>query len=139
MRVIIAGSRDFNNYGLAEKECHRIFSQLADEGYIPSDVNESLPFIEIVSGHAIGADTLGERFAQDYKICVKYILPNWELFGKNAGYIRNAEMASYAKRDADLGVLIAFHKNNSRGTKQMIEIGHEHGLRVFVINVEEDV
>lgn len=131
MRVIIAGSRDFNDYALLEKECNRIFSKLAHLGYFSLWVQESQDSIEIVSGTARGADQLGERFAEQYGISVKRFPANWNLYGKRAGYLRNEEMALYAKEDN--GVLIAFW-NGSKGTKHMIDLANKHGLRVFVVN-----
>lgn len=138
MRIIIAGSRDFDDYELLTNECNKIFCQLASEGYIPLDINTSIKEMEIVSGHANGADKLGEMFAKEYGIGIKYFIPNWELFGKKAGFIRNAEMSSYAKQDAKLGVLIAFSINNSKGTRDMIKLATEQGLRVFVIKVASE-
>ena len=106
MRIIIAGGRDFNDYKLLERECNRIFINLAQEGCFPVSVNESRKFIEIISGTANGADKFGEKFAQDYKLKVKRFPADWDEFGKRAGYVRNAQMAEYAKEDN--GVLIAF-------------------------------
>lgn len=50
MKIIIAGSRNFNNYELLVKKCKAILK----------NVNT----IEIVHGCAKGADLLGERFAK---------------------------------------------------------------------------
>lgn len=134
MRVIIAGSRTFNNYNLLEKECNRIFKQLADEGYISPYVKESQNDIEIISGTANGADKLGERFAKEYGLKLKQFPANWDLYGKSAGYRRNADMAQYAKQDEKLGVLITLWDGKSKGTKHMIDLANKHKLRVFIIN-----
>jgi len=42
-------------------------------------------------------------------------------------------MATYAKQDYDLGVLIACWDGVSRGTKSMIDLATKQGLRIFVI------
>jgi hypothetical protein len=131
MRVIIAGSREFNDYALLEKECNKIFLNLAEEGIISHRVEESRGCIEIISGTANGADKLGEGFAKEYSLNIKRFPANWSLYGKRAGYLRNEEMALYAKEDN--GFLIAFW-NGSKGTKHMIDLAHKHGLKVFVIN-----
>ena len=75
-KVIIAGSRNFNNYALLKSELDKLFNE---------------PFI-IVSGGAKGADTLGERFADEFNIKKNIILPNWQKYGKSAGFKRNIEI-----------------------------------------------
>jgi predicted Rossmann fold nucleotide-binding protein DprA/Smf involved in DNA uptake len=54
IRIIIAGSREFNDYKLLEKHCLNIFRELKSDGY-----NTNKDIIEIVSGGAKGADSLG--------------------------------------------------------------------------------
>ena len=130
MRVIIAGGRDFNDFKLLESNINKIFKQLSDEKLISIYVNESN--IEIICGKARGADTLGEQFAKDYKLSIKYFPADWNTYGKSAGYRRNAEMANYAKEDN--GVLIAFWDGKSKGTKHMIDLAKSNNIRVFIIN-----
>ena len=134
MRIIRAGGRDFNDYRLLESECIEIISQLAKEGYLPTHTNvttESKSDIEIVCGKARGADTLGEQLSKKYNLPIKYFIPDWDGLGKRAGYVRNSDMAIYAKEDN--GVLIAFHDGVSKGTKHMIDLANKNGLRVFVV------
>lgn len=50
---------------------------------------------EIVSGGALGADKLGELYAKNNNIPLKKFPAKWDLYGKSAGYRRNAEMAEY--------------------------------------------
>ena len=114
MKLIVAGSREFNNYDLLKKSIQENFQRYEVE--------------EIVSGTARGADTLGEQFAKEYNIQVKKFPANWDLYGKSAGYRRNVEMADYA--DA----LIAFWDGKSKGTGHMINIAKDKNLRVIVIN-----
>ena len=130
MRAIIAGGRDFNNFNVLESNLHKIFKRLADEGLISKCIQESN--IEVVCGKAKGADTLGEQFAQIYHFPIKYFPADWDTYGKSAGCRRNAEMANYAKEDN--GVLIAFWDSKSKGTKHMIDIAENSGIRVFVVN-----
>jgi hypothetical protein len=132
MRIIIAGGREFNDIELLERSCHDIFRTLADEGLLTNDIRVDIPNMEIVCGKARGADTLGEDFGKRYGIKIKYFPANWDAYGKSAGYIRNKEMAKYAKEDDC--VLIAFWDKKSKGTKHMIDLANNENLRVFVIN-----
>ena len=99
MKVIIAGGRDFTNFFVV---CNSL-------------INFQKQITEIISGDATGADSLGIQWAQLRDIPVKHFPAHWDIYGNNAGYIRNAEMGEYA--DA----LIAFWNGKSRGTKHMIQ------------------
>ena len=144
MRVIIAGGRDFDDYDLLKKECIKIFKQLKSEGY-----NTNRNNLEIISGEAKGADTLGKRFGIMFKLDVVSFPAKWNdltvekcvikegKYGKYnvlAGHNRNEEMAKYANKDHELGVLLAFWDGKSTGTKSMIELAKEYGLRIFVVD-----
>lgn len=104
-RVIIAGSRDFDDYGMLCESCDRFLAQ-----------KHQTHDIVIVSGTARGADQLGERYAHERGYAVEKYPADWNRDGKAAGPIRNAQMAMVA--DA----LIAFWDGNSRGTQNMIDL-----------------
>ena len=124
LRVIIAGSRDFNDYELLKKSAIEIITK-----------KTMLPDLtRIVSGGARGADTLGERFANEMGLEISRFIPDWDGLGKRAGYVRNAEMAKFAVEDGNYGVLIAFWDGQSRGTKHMIDLAKRYGLEVYVVN-----
>lgn len=115
MKVIIAGSRNFNDY-------QAMIATIHESGF---DVTE------VVSGKASGADTLGERYALERKIPVKEFPALWDLYGKGAGPIRNGQMADYAE------ALIAFPIGESRGTRNMIAQAMAKGLKVYVKECSE--
>lgn len=123
-RIIIAGSRQFNDY-------HKMLTELDNLGI---HLINSIDPIEIVSGHAPGADTLGERFAKAYHYPLKIFPAEWGKYGKAAGPIRNEQMAKYAA-EADKGLLIAFPIGESRGTRNMIKLAKQYGLEVEVIGL----
>ena len=127
LRVIIAGSRDFNDYKLLKKSAIEIITK-----------KTMLPDLtRIISGGARGADTLGERFANEMGLEISRFIPDWDGLGKRAGYVRNAEMAKFAVEDGNYGVLIAFWDGQSRGTKHMIDLAKRYGLEVHVVNYKE--
>ena len=84
----------------------------------------------IVSGHASGADSLGEKFAADHNLQCELYPADWDKHGKAAGPIRKAEMAEVA--DA----LIAFWDGQSRGTKSMIDLARKKGLQVAIVRYD---
>ena len=118
-KVIIAGSRGFSNYKLLKEKCNEYLREKRKEYNII-----------IISGGARGADTLGEKYAQDEGFSLEVFPANWNKFGKSAGFIRNEQMAEIA--DA----LIAFWDGKSHGTKHMIEIMEDKKLLVRVVNYE---
>lgn len=112
-KVIIAGSRNFDNYELLKTKMDHLLSQKQD--------------IEIVSGAARGADQLGERYAAERGYALKQFPADWDTYGKSAGYKRNAEMAEYA--DA----AVVFWDGESRGSKHMIDLALAKKLAVRVV------
>ena len=114
-KVIIAGGRDFADYTLLKEKC---------EYYLQN----RMPDVTVISGHASGADSLGERYAQERGLQCEQHPADWKTHGKAAGPIRNAEMAAVA--DA----LIAFWDGKSRGTANMIKLAKDKGLQVAVVN-----
>ena len=115
-RVIIAGGRQFNDYGLLSAKCDGILSQ-----------KMMTHTIVIISGTARGADTLGEQYARERGFTLRQFPADWNTLGKRAGYVRNCQMADNA--DA----LIVFWDGESPGTKNMVEIARERNLAVRVI------
>ena len=129
LRIIVAGSRDFDDYDLLE---HTISEYLTNR----HKMSMNYMHVEIVSGTARGADKLGEKFAKLMDFDLKRFPADWFKYGKRAGYLRNEEMAKYASKE--IGVLIAFWDGESNGTKHMIDIAKRYGLEVHVVNYKED-
>lgn len=120
VRVIIAGSRNFNDQDLFDNSIHDIL--------IKYETDE----LEIVSGGCSGADIMGEEYAEEWDIKCAVFPADWNKYGKAAGPIRNEQMARYAA-EADYGMLIAFPVGESRGTRNMIKLAKQYGLEVNVI------
>lgn len=112
-KVIVAGTRSFDDYELLRAKMDRLLSRRRD--------------VVIVSGTARGADQLGERYAAEKGLPIKRFPADWNTYGKSAGYRRNAEMAEYA--DA----AVVFWDGKSRGSKHMIDLARAKGLAVRVI------
>jgi hypothetical protein len=120
LKVIVAGSREFNDYQKLRETLDRLLYR-----YQPAEV-------EIVSGGANGADKLGERYAKE-KGCLLKIFPvsptDWERYGKSAGYRRNVQMAEYADS------CVVFWNMKSRGAKHMIDIAEQRKLNLRKVMV----
>lgn len=98
MKLIIAGTRTFS-------DVEKMYAEL--DHYIPY-------VTEVVSGHARGADQMGEMWAHEYNIDVKIFPADWKQYGRIAGFIRNEQMAEYADE------AVVFWDGKSPGTYNMI-------------------
>lgn len=113
MKVIIAGSRTFNDYPKLKKKLDSILKNQKD--------------ITIISGTASGADRLGERYADENHHKLEKYPAMWDIFGKSAGYKRNEEMANIADS------CVVFWDGKSKGTKHMIDIAKKNKLKLRII------
>jgi hypothetical protein len=110
MKVAVIGSRSFNNYD-------KLTNTL-------SGINIS----EIISGGAIGADKLGERYANEKNIPTKIFLPDWEKYGKSAGFKRNSDIVNEAE------LIVVFWDMQSKGSKDSILKAEKLNKKVLIIN-----
>ena len=114
-RVVIAGCRDYNNYKEAKEYIDFCLSDIRKE-------NE----IIIVSGCASGADSMGERYAEENGLKVERYPADWAKFGRSAGPKRNRQMAEASD------CVICFWDGKSRGTKSMIDCANKCGKSVKI-------
>lgn len=126
LRVIIAGSRDFDDFSKLMNSSINILSGITNK-------RDDLDKIRIISGTARGADKLGEQYAKVAGYELSRFPADWNRLGKRAGYVRNAEMAKFAVEDDNYGVLIAFWDGQSKGTKHMIDLAKKYGLEVHIV------
>lgn len=114
-RVVIAGCRDYNNYDEA-----KIFID-----FCLSDIRKENNIV-IVSGCASGADAIGERYAKENGFKVEKYPADWKSYGRNAGPIRNKQMAQISD------YVICFWDNKSKGTKSMINYALKYNKPVRI-------
>jgi hypothetical protein len=118
MKVIIAGSRMVFDYKIVKQA-------IKDSEFI---------ITEVVSGGARGVDSYGEMWAKENNIPIKVFHPNWKLYGKQAGPLRNVEMANYVIPD---GGVIAVWDGSSKGTANMLHIAAKYKLKSYVHQIKE--
>ena len=117
-RIIIAGSRDFNNYQKLKAEMDMLlhFYDKSKE-------------IVILSGGCRGTDALGERYATESGIPLEIFAANWNKYGIAAGPKRNEEIVKVSD-----GV-ICFWDGKSKGTKSMIEAAKKYKKPLKIIYI----
>lgn len=108
LKVIIAGSRTITDYN----EVHLAVQR--------SGFNIS----EVVCGMARGVDSLGKIYAENNNIPIAQFPALWDTYGKQAGFMRNEEMAKYA--DA----LILVWDGRSKGSQHMLNLAKKYNLSI---------
>lgn len=117
MKLAVVGSRDFNNYSLAEKA----ISELVQKNSIT----------ELISGGAGGADLLAERYAKEHSIPITVHRPDWAGHKRGAGHRRNETIVN----SADL--VLAFWDGKSKGTKHTLDLACKLGKKVHIVVFEK--
>lgn len=116
MVLLIAGSRDFQDFSLLEEKVNPYKEDIT----------------EIVSGVANGADKLGIKYSEKYMVPLKEFPARWDLYGKKAGILRNNEMAQYLSKKDDSMALI-FWDGKSKGSENMISLLEKYNIKHEVI------
>lgn len=122
-RIIIAGTRTFDDYALLRKTMCNLFGQ------VPTSQ------MEVISGHCpTGADRHGEVFARRNGIRLTLFPADWKKYGKAAGPVRNRQMVEYAAPD---GYCVIFWDGKSRGSRNMIAEAKKAGLKTVIVMYEK--
>lgn len=111
--VVISGSRSIKDLNL-------------DNYLNPSEIGE------IVTGGAVGVDSIADKWAEAHKIEHINYLPQYKVYGpKYAPIKRDEEMVAFSDK------LIAFWDGKSKGTKATIQFALEYGIEVELHLVED--
>lgn len=113
MRVLVCGSRYFNDYELLERTL------------------DDYPITDIIEGEARGADALARLYGERRGIPVLRFPADWNEHGKAAGPIRNKQMLV----DGNPDFVVAFRGPNSRGTQNMIDQTNKAKIALRIIEV----
>jgi len=84
----------------------------------------------VVSGGARGVDSLGEQWARRRGIKTLIIKPEWDKYGKSAGFRRNYTIVDNADR------VLAFWDGTSRGTAHTVEYARKMKKPVTVVTIK---
>lgn len=78
----------------------------------------------LVSGGAVGVDTLAEEYARLHELPIRVIRPNYGLYGRKAPLFRNRQIVECAD------LVVALWDGKSTGTAYTIDYAHERGVPV---------
>ena len=121
MNLGIVGSRNFTDYVSFKKAIFKVLTEW----------NIELKDLEsIVSGGCKGADTLAENFSKEYNINMIVYKPNWNLYGKKAGIIRNTDIVEISTH------MIAFPSRYGKGTQDSIRKSEIKKISIKVLYID---
>jgi hypothetical protein len=85
----------------------------------------------VVSGGAKGTDTLARNFAIENKIPLDEIHADWNTYGKNAGPVRNTQIATLCTH------ILAFPSHSGKGTQDTIKKAKSKNKKVTVHYIDK--
>lgn len=106
MKVAVVGSRTIQYFDLSR--------------YLPEGTTE------IVSGGAVGVDTVAKNYALENNIKYTEFLPNYKTYGSTAPLVRNYDIINYADH------VLVFWDGLSSGSRFVIEKCREYGIPVSI-------
>lgn len=115
MKVLVCGSRDFDNEFTASLTINHRMGQLE-------------PGTIVIHGSARGTDRIAAEVAERAGCDVRAFPADWENLGKQAGVIRNLTMLA---EQPDL--VIAFWNGSSPGTSHTVTEARKRGILTEVI------
>jgi len=111
-RIAIVGSRTFTNY---EQISHKLADIL-----VPSD--------SLVSGGAVGVDSMAQRYAKESGLEITICYPDYGRYGKGATFVRNRRIVELSD------LVLAFYAKGrfqQGGTANTIHWARELGVPYF--------
>lgn len=122
--LAIIGSRTITDYSILQQAMIDWF----DFSYVGSHpVGRRVT--EIISGGARGADALAARWARDHNVKLTEYIPDWDRYGKRAGFIRNEDIIKAAD------VVLGLWDGISRGTANSLGIAKRLKKPTIIIYV----
>lgn len=125
LKLLIAGSRDLiTTDKLLIEYIFRFYKK---------ELHPAAKWLEIVQGEARGIDSCARDFARRYRLTGHSFPANWDLYGKSAGYKRNAQMGAFAHE------LLLIWDGKSRGSASMKAIMQKLHKPIHEVIITKDV
>lgn len=118
--LAIVGYRGFTN----EETFNNIMQHLIQTYDVLKDVKT------IISGGAVGVDTLAKRWALRNGYEFIEICPDYKTYGNRAPLIRNKEIVQRANE------VVALPSSQSKGTKHTISCAKEQHKKCYIVNIQ---
>jgi len=116
-KIAVVGSRGYNNYDYFEAQIK----------YLTMNMQGDITFVS--GGCSSGADKLIKDFCKEYNYELIEFLPNWDLYGKSAGFKRNQLIVEEATH------LIAFWNKKSKGTESSVKLAEKKNIPIRIVEI----
>ena len=115
--LAIVGSRTISNYNVVAKFLHQLIKKYSID--------------TIVSGGAVGIDSVAMEYAKRNKLAYIEHLPDWDLHGKSAGAIRNQLIVDSSD------YVVAFWDGKSVGTMITVDMAKKVGKLIKLYKLKD--
>lgn len=116
-RIAVIGSRGFSDYKLFREKLEYLIKDLGED------------FIFISGGCPTGGDALIKKYCAENNYELIEHLPDWDQFGKRAGFLRNQLIIDDATH------LICYWDGVSKGTLSSIKIAEKKEIPIRIVKI----
>jgi hypothetical protein len=119
MKVLVCGSRNWVEQKPIEEELRKL-----------------PPGTILIHGGCRGADNIAGYVGEQLGFTVRVYPANWDLYGPQAGILRNQQMLDEEHQNEEpIDLVLAFHEDPGlgRGTKDMVERAERVGIETRVL------
>ncbi len=119
--LLVVGSRSITDYVFVKEKLNAIRA-------------EKFPdyTIIVVSGGAIGVDSMAEKWAKDLGFDTVIMKAEWNKYGKSAGHIRNGEMHRFISTKP-YRYVVAFWDGKSKGTAHSFDLAKKYNNDIELV------
>ena len=125
-RLLVTGSRTWTNEEVLKEVLSRYYRAITSKysGFGKEPI--------LVHGTAHGVDEMAAKIWLELGGAVEPHPADWDKFGKQAGFVRNAEMI-----DSGVDMCLAFIKNGSKGATQCSKLAERRGIKTTLFEDNE--
>ena len=116
MAIAVIGSRGFSDYSFFAEKLEHLLQNLSDYSFVSG-------------GCKTGGDALIKRYCQEHSLKLVEYLPDWDLHGKKAGFLRNQLIID------DCTHLIAYWDEVSKGTLSSIKMAEKKNIPIKIVKI----
>jgi predicted Rossmann fold nucleotide-binding protein DprA/Smf involved in DNA uptake len=128
LKIGIVGTRSRNTYTDHSKVLAMLYKAANEKGYDCDLYTDKTKIMIISGGCSQGGDRFANIIAKNNGIPIYIVYPDWNQFGKSAGFIRNSDIAQLS----DI-IIACVAENRKGGTEDTIKKAEKLGKPVYLV------